>query len=29
MIYIFLTRVYIKNMGNVNAFKEQINTHQP
>ena len=27
MIYIFIPRVYIKNIGNGNAFGEQINTN--
>ena len=27
MIYIFLSRVYIQNMGKGNAFREQINTN--
>ena len=26
-MYIFLPRVYIQNMGNGNAFREQINTN--
>ena len=27
MMYIFIPRVYIQNMGNGNAFREQINTN--